>query len=199
MYIKTLNGVLDSTTLTVESEIDFSTGMLPTLDFQTCMRQDWEVEVKYYAKPMASGLVIQIGTALSKQTIFSSLRQELIRPLLNTSEHYGPLDHVQVIEQFTQSLANSGHRYSFTKSIILQALTGFKTMKIRSKLDVTNLRFEPLYRDRWCDFDKRCMLKKTLGQTWYSNKILGINSQSIHLATYAGYVRMTLLNALHGG
>ena len=82
MYIKTLNSVLDSITLTVESEMDFSTGMLPTLDFQTCMRQEWEVEFKYYAKPMASGLVIQIGTALSKQTIFSSLRQDLIRPLL---------------------------------------------------------------------------------------------------------------------
>ena len=46
-------------------------------------------------------------------------------------------------------------------------------MKIRSKLDVTNPRFKPLYRDRWSDFDKRCMLKKTLGQTWYSSKNFG--------------------------
>ena len=92
--LKSLNGVLESIALTVETESDFSTGMLPTLDFQTRVRQDWEIEFKYYAKPMSSGLVIQLGTALSKQTIFSSLRQDLIRRLLNTSEHFGPTDHI---------------------------------------------------------------------------------------------------------
>ena len=82
-----LNTNLDSIRLTVEGESDFKSGMLPTLDFQTKVRDDWEVEFKYYEKPMSSGLVIQRGTALSKQTIFSSLRQELIRRLCNISDH----------------------------------------------------------------------------------------------------------------
>ena len=69
-----LNTNLDSIRLTVEGESDFKSGMLPTLDFQTKVRDDWEVEFKYYEKPMSSGLVIQQGTVPSKQTIFSSLR-----------------------------------------------------------------------------------------------------------------------------
>ena len=165
---KTLNGILEGITLTVESESDFQSGMLPTLDFQTRVRNDGEVEFLHYMKPMASRLVIQYGTALGKQTVFASLRQELIRRLLHISDHFGVVEQKKVIEDFTQSLANSGHSYSFTKSVILQALTRYKCMKKRSSLDKSNKKYLPLYRDRWYDFERRKKIKGTLGRTWYA-------------------------------
>ena len=122
---------------------------------------------------MASGLVVQKGTALGKQTIFASLRQDLIRRLLHVSDHFGVKEQMKIVEDFTQSLANSGHRYSFAKSVILQALTRFKTMKNRSRLHREDPRYLPLYRNRWYDFDRRCKIKKTLGRTWYTGKNFG--------------------------
>ena len=166
--LQSLNGLLEGIILTVESASDFSNGMLPTLDFQTRVRSDGEVEHLHYTKPMASGLVIQYGTALGQQTIFASLRQDLIRRLSHISDHFGIKEQKALIENFTQSLANSGHSYSFTKSVILQALTRYKCMKLRSNLDTSDIKYFPFYRDRWHDFDKRKMIKGTLGRTWYT-------------------------------
>ena len=132
--LESLNGIIEGIELTVETEMDFENGFLPTLDFQTRVRQDGEIEFLHYTKPMASGLLVQNGTALGKQTVFASLRQDLIRRLLHVSDHFGVVEELKVIEDFTQSLANSGHKYSFSKSVILQAITRFKTMKIRSSL-----------------------------------------------------------------
>ena len=44
-------------------------------------------------------------------------------------------------------------------------------MKERSLLNKSNKRYLPLYRDRWYDFERRKMIKGTLGRTWYG----GIN------------------------
>ena len=171
--LRSLNGIIEGIELTIETEADFSNGMLPTLDFQTRVRCDGEIEFLHFTKPMASNLLVQNGTALGKQTIFASLRQDLIRRLTHVSDHYGESEEIKIVENFTQNLANSGHKYSFSKSIILQALTRFKTMKMRSNLDEADPRHLPLYRNKWYDFDRRCMIKKTLGKTWYSGKNFG--------------------------
>ena len=89
------------------------------------------------------------------------------------SVHFGVVEEMKIIDEFTQCLANSGHKYSFSKSVVLQAITRFKTMKIRSTLDKDDPRFLPLYRNRWYDFDRRCMIKMTLGRSWYSGKNFG--------------------------
>ena len=170
---KTFNETLESIELTVESELDYSSGYLPTLDLQTRVREDNQIEFKFYEKPMSSGLVIQSGTALSQQTIFTSLRQNLIRRLLNTSEHMSAEVRMQIVENFTQSLINSGHRFSFIKSIILQALTRYEYMKERSILDPNDKRYKPLYRKRTFNFRERTMLKKVERYTWYKNINLG--------------------------
>ena len=35
--------------LTMESEMDFESGLLPTIDFQTRVRVDWEIEQDWVA------------------------------------------------------------------------------------------------------------------------------------------------------
>ena len=80
--------------------MDYDSGMLPSLHFQTRVRTDSQIEYKFYSKPMASGLTIQKGTALAKQTVFSSLRQDLIRCLSNISEHFSVQKQVDTIEDY---------------------------------------------------------------------------------------------------
>ena len=171
--LKTSNSILEGIDLTVERELDFEEGMLPTLDFKTRVRPDGEIEYKYFRKPMASGLLIQKGTALSKQTVFSSLRQELIRRLTNISDHFQISTHIEVIEEFTKCLANSGHRFSFGKSIILQALTRYKFIKERDRMEEANKLYRPMFRGREYDFELRCKQKHTEKWTWYTGKRFG--------------------------
>ena len=67
----TFNSVIPGTEFTVESENEYYSGYLPTLDFQTKVLDNGMITFKHYTKPMSSMLVIQKNTALSKQTIFS--------------------------------------------------------------------------------------------------------------------------------
>ena len=153
--------------------MDYESGMLPTLDYQTRVLPDGQIGFKYYSKPMTSGLVIMKGTTLSRQTIFSSLRQDLIRRLSNMSNHFQLCDQIEVIENFIRSLVNSGHKYKFIRSIILQALTRMKFIKERASLEKENVRFKPMYRSKMYDFDTRCKLKCTNKTMWYSGKLVG--------------------------
>ena len=93
-----------------EGENEFSDNFLPTLDFSTHVKKTGYVEYKFYSKPMASNVLLMRGTALSKSCIFSSMRQELVRRLLNTDYNMGPTLRVDIINKFIQLAVNS-NRY----------------------------------------------------------------------------------------
>ena len=122
---------------------------------------------------MINNLVLQNGTALSKGTIFSSLRQDLVKRLLNTSELEGIEQRLLVIDEYIQVLVNSGHRYAFIKSIILQAITKYKYMVARSRLNRKNVKYQPLYRARSYNEERRKVLKYMNFALWYTNEDLG--------------------------
>ena len=100
--LKSLNGVLDFLGFTAENESDFEQKYLPTLDFQTRVTNNGKILFKHFDKPMLNNIVLENGTALSKNTIFSSLRQDLIRGLLNTSTEEPFCIRMEVIENPNQ-------------------------------------------------------------------------------------------------
>ena len=69
---------------TTECQDDYSNGMLPTLDFMTRTLPNGQISFEYFSKDMVNSRVLDFKTALSKGTIFSALRQNLVRRLLNT-------------------------------------------------------------------------------------------------------------------
>ena len=81
---------------------------------------------------MANNLAIQFGTALPKNTVFSALRQDLVRRMLNCSTDLSWADRLKVIEDYIQLLVNSGHSFRFIKAVILQGLTRYKFMLNRA-------------------------------------------------------------------
>ena len=121
--LKSLNEILNTLSFTVETQEEYESGYMPTLDTQTRVGNNRKISFKYYSKPMASNLVIQLGTALSQQTIFSSLRQDLCRRLGNTGIMEGIEAKITIIENFIQQIRNSGHKFQFIKSVVLQAVT----------------------------------------------------------------------------
>ena len=127
-----LNCIWDFTQFTTESERDFSNGFLATLDCQTKVLDSGVISYKYYSKPMASNLVLQMGTALSRSCVFSSLRQDLVRRMITTSLIEPMTVRLEVINDFIQLLINSDHKYAFIKAVVQQGLTKFEFIKYRA-------------------------------------------------------------------
>ena len=119
---------------------------------------------------MASNILLEASTALSKSTIFSALRQDLIRRLLNTRREIDWTERINVINRYTEMLANSGHKFAFTKSIVLQAVTKYEWMVERSKLDPENKLFLPLYRERIYNQPERKIIKYIAPTMWYTGE-----------------------------
>ena len=170
---KVFNSILSFLKFTTEGEEDFNNKYLPTLDFQTRVDASGLIVYKFFEKPMASNLCIQNGTALAKQTVFSALRQDLCRRLLNTSRLEDDEIFVDVAERYIQRLVNSGHRFSFIKSIMLQGLTRYKYMVERDALPTDDPKYQPLYRSREYKREERMILKRIEKTTWYKGMDLG--------------------------
>ena len=164
---KSLNDMVDFLKFTTECEKDFSNGFLPTLDTQTKVMDDGQILFKFYSKPMANNITIQWGTALPKNTIFASLRQELVRRMLNSSCDLNMGERLQIIEEFIQLLINSKHSFPFIKAITLQGLTKYTTMVARSLLQSDDEKFMPLYRTRSYREQERKLCKYVNVNNWF--------------------------------
>ena len=87
--------------------------------------------------------------------------------MLNCSIELNWDSRLEIISEYIQLLVNSGHRYPFIKSVILQAVTKYKFMLKRAKLDENDIRYRPLYRARTYDQLKRKVSKMVEGMTWF--------------------------------
>ena len=163
---KSLNTVTNFIQFTTEGEEDFN-GFLPTLDFQTKVQESGQILFKFFTKPMSNNITIQFGTGLAKNVIFSALRQELIRRMVNCCTELDWDSRLSIVSDFIQLLVNSGHRYAFIKSVTLQAITKYKYMLWRASLKKEDERYRPIYRSRVYDQLKRQITKMVEARTWF--------------------------------
>ena len=145
---KCLNDVWCFLEFTVEGEEDFADKFLPTLDFSTHVLKTGYVSYKFFNKPMSSNIVLQNGTALSRECVFSSLRQEIVRRLGNCDKSMGKEYRIKIVEDLIQLLVNSGHKFTYIKSVILQGVTKFVYMLYRNNLTPSDKVYSPLHRLR---------------------------------------------------
>ena len=167
---KSLDCVWKFLKFTLENEKDFTHGYLPTLDCQTKVCPSGIITYKYFSKPMASNIVLQNGTALSRNCVFSSLRQDLVRRMNTTSVLEDTVVRVEVVKDYIQLLVNSDHKYAFIKAVIQQGLSKFEYMKYRSNLEKEHKLYEPLHRSRCYNYEKRKISKYMTEVTWFQNK-----------------------------
>ena len=171
-----LNKVFDSIfsflRFTTENETDFTTGYLPTIDVETKVLNNGIIDYRFFIKPMKNNMVIQKGTALSRNTVFSSLRQEILRRMLNTCEFTEWNCRLRIIEDMVQLMKNSGHEFSFIKSVVLQGITKYEFMKWRSNLAKDHEKYMPLHRDRSFRNDERVLVKYLSIMTWFTDEKL---------------------------
>ena len=145
---KCLNSGWDFLRFTTEKETDYMDHHIPTLDFATKVGDNGYISYKFFSKPMASNMVLQFGTALSKVCVFSSLRQDLVRRLNNTDILLDSSFRIKVVQDYIQLMVNAGHKFSYIKSVVLQAVTKYIYMVSRSRLNKNDKKFHPLHRLR---------------------------------------------------
>ena len=170
---KSFNDIFETLKFTTETQEDFSNNMLPTLDFQVSVEAGGKLDFMHFTKPMCNNLVLEVGTALSQDTVFNSLKQDCIRRLLNTRDNGDSERHLEVVEDFIKLLVDSGHRYSFIKSIIQHALTKYEFLVTRSQLNKDSPKYQPLYRHRSFNQTQRTILKYISSKIWYQDEELG--------------------------
>ena len=169
---KSFNSIMNFLRFTCESEADFSTGFLPTLDVEIQVQINGFMMYRFYSKPTNNNLVIENGTGLAKDIVFSSLRQEVIRRLSNTCDLVSNEQKNEIVCDLIQLMINSKHKFAFIKSVILQGLTKFQFMKYRSKLAPTDRKFMPLHRERGFKRHERILIKYVNVMLWYKEEKL---------------------------
>ena len=153
---------------TTEGENDFTDSFLPTLDFATHVADEGYIKYRFFSKHMASNMVLQFVTALSKNCTFSSLRQNLVRRFLNSDKSMGTKYRVTLVKNYIQLLVNSGHKFAHIKSIELQAISKYIYMQSRSALPQDHKRYSPIHRLRSYKLEERRLVKYALGVSWYT-------------------------------
>ena len=166
---KSLDFVWSFMKFTTEGENDFNDAFLPTLDFATHVTEEGYIKYRFFSKPMASNMVLQFGTALSKNCTFSSLRQDLVRRFLNSDKTMGTEFRIQLVENYIQLLVNSDHKFTYIKAVVLQAITKYLYMQSRDSLPQDHKRYSPIHRLRDYKSQERKLMKYAVGVSWYTD------------------------------
>ena len=163
---QTMNDLEKFLNFTIETQEDFQSGWLPTLDTDLRMTDSNRIEYKYYEKPMSSNVTLQKKTAMEENQKMKTLSNDLIRRLLNTSEYLEDGVRVKVIDDYSQKLFNSGFGTEQVRRIIINGISGYEKKLKESE----NIPGRKLHRTSKESSGKR-QRKKLLGKSeWFKKK-----------------------------
>ena len=139
-----MNSICNWLTLTMENEEMFG-GTLPTLDLQLWVRrEDNKVLLSYYEKPMIPNTVLHARSAIPESIRRSTLNQELIRRMVNTSELVKESMRLEIVDRYAQKLINSEYTLKHTQGFIIGGLKGYERLLSLSR-DLSNPRWKPFH------------------------------------------------------
>ena len=166
-----LNAVVNYFRFTTEDCSQYPNSKLPTLDCELWV--DYKLKAilyNFYEKPQVSNRMLLAGTALAKAAMESSLIQEGVRRLLNTSRLVSESVRTEILNNYVQKLINSGHGNEKSSMFAVQAVTSYVHTVWRSELPTSSPSYRPLHLSK--DYMKsERLLQKTLAKgTWYKQK-----------------------------
>ena len=82
------------------------------------MRSDNKILYQYYEKPMVPNMVLHRRSAMPEGTRRSTLNQELIRRMINTSELVDIEKRIEIVDSYAQKLINSEYSLEQTRIAI---------------------------------------------------------------------------------
>ena len=133
--IEAMQSINKDLKFTTESQENFETERLPTLDFELWLEKG-KIHHSYYQKPMKTPYILMARSAMSYQQKMQINSNELTRRLSNIRiESVNQKEINQIIEQFIQELKNSGYNQKQAKEIVCSGIKGWKvSLSIRWNL-----------------------------------------------------------------
>ena len=169
--LKVMNSVYKNIQFTREICQDFRNGRLPTLDFTLWIEQGEgektgdRVHYSFYEKELGSKFCIMEKGAMSEQMKRSTLSQEVIRRMVNTSEMVEQVERNKILEVFAEKMSRSGYSRKTIQEILVAGLKGYEAKRRTAKLE--NRGIHRSSRDTQNKRIKNKLLGKT---TWYKKK-----------------------------
>ena len=137
--IGTLNCVEDYLKFTVETGEDFADEWLPTLDTRLKVSGSNQVLHGFFEKPTNSNITIQRRSAMGQDAKIQVLSNDIIRRLKNNSEELGKGAKIEIIDNYTQKLLNSGYHGEILQRIITNGIKGYENLLRRCQEEGRNL------------------------------------------------------------
>jgi hypothetical protein len=141
-------------------------GRLPTLDFKLWVSHDNIIMYTFFEKPTSSNQMIQKESALPENMKMATLNSETVRRMQNTSEQLPMSERLEVLENLTQKLANSGYRLAQTRRILIGGLSSYEK-RLKQSMRSGEDGHRPLHESAKGSFATRNKRKLLGKSTWY--------------------------------
>ena len=164
-----LNSVVEYLKFTTEDCQDYQDLKLPTLDCKLWVEGD-RILHSFFEKPQTPNRVLLKTTALSKTSLESTMVQEGVRRLLNTSTNVHPNERNEILNTFVRKMINSGFSREEAQLFVVHAATSFTHKVMVSELPETHPDYKPLFRGRLYQREDRLITKALSKNTWFRGK-----------------------------
>ena len=165
-----MNDIYSFLNFTTELGEHFPDKKLPSLDTNVWVANKLTILFEYFGKPMATNLMVQADSALSKSTKLSSLAEEIGRRLRNTSQEIDNTRKIEILEEACVKMKTSGHHDDFMKEAVAKGIRNFQEKVRRSNLDPSDRQYQPLYQGIGWQKDGRSRTKALKRKNWFMDK-----------------------------
>ena len=157
------NQIWPNIQFTVDVPSECLSGLIPMLDMEVGVNQLGLITRKFYCKPSNTPYTILSRSAHSWQIKWSTLTQEGVRRLLNTSVEAPGHVKDQILSDWDLKMNHSGYDHTFRSNVIKSAVEIYT-----HKVSVAKSGGRPLYRPTGWHSTERDLSKLVKKQTWYS-------------------------------
>ena len=165
-----MNDVFPFLNFTVELGEDFIDGKLPSLDVAIWVVDRNRIMYEFFEKTMATNLMVEATSALSKEVKLSTLSEEVSRRLRNTSPRLDSSGRLEILEKACVKMKTSGHSEEFIRLAIEQGIRSFDAKIKRSRLEVDHPSFQPLFPKAGWRKDIKSREKALKRSTWFRGR-----------------------------
>ena len=167
VILEVMNSINKELTFTTEIPEEFENKRLPTLDFEMWVDRGEKPRVRYsfFEKPMNSKFCVMANGAMADNMKKSTLSQEIVRRMLNTSEEQPQDERNRIIEKFIVKMQVSGYNEKQVQDIVLAGLKGYENKKSRAEKNGSEL-----HRDSKSTMGSRVKKKLMAKNNWFKTK-----------------------------
>ena len=165
-----MNDVFPFLNFTVELGEDFMDGKLPSLDVSIWVVEGRRIMYEFFEKTMATNLMVEATSALSKEVKLATLSEEVARRLRNTSPRLESSRRLEILEKACVKMKTSGHSEDFIRLAMEQGIRSFDAKVKRSRLEVDHPSFQPLFPKAGWRKDIKSREKALKRSTWFRGR-----------------------------